>query len=119
MVWNVNEELIMEWYVYVFDINTRKIKEHNVFNHYDFRKACAKIAKKIKDREEFEQQIKSELMYYYWSKCEWEVVVDSFPPYGKPEKIDVYDQIMLNFDRFIDYVWRSRKALAEYAEKKR
>ena len=75
-------------------------------------------------------------MYYFWSKCEWEVVITDWPthitveeieelneelsryearwhrkPYslnvGLPvqKKVSVYDQVMMNWDIFVEYVW--------------
>lgn len=45
------------------------------------------------------------MKYYFWSKCEWEIII--CPWVGKADdiKIDVYDQLMLNWDKFVDYVW--------------
>ena len=72
-------------------------------------------------------------MYYFWSKSEYEIVITSFPPYiDKKEiekltktnkkireavnldtgkKIDIFDQIMINQDKFIDYLWNNKKLL--------
>lgn len=46
-------------------------------------------------------------MYYFWSKCEWEIILSDFPPSKKfqEKKVDVYEQVMLNWDIFINYVW--------------
>ena len=132
----------LEWNVFVSDFNTDKIEVHNVFDHYRFMEDLIKINKKCKDNfNVFANEVKRSLMYYYWSKCEWEVVVTSFPPYinekellrlneerkeriekygrfirtdvdlitGK--KIDVYDQVMLNWDNFITYLWNNRRLI--------
>ena len=130
------------WNVFVENINDRKIEVHNVFNHHSFMKDLIKINKKHKDDfYNFAKEVKHTLMYHYWSKSEWEVVVTSFPPYinekeflrlnlerderiqkygrfiresvnletGK--KVDVYDQVMMNWDHFINYLWENRKEL--------
>ena len=78
-------------------------------------------------------------MYYFWCKCEYEVIITSFPTYitmneldrlnderwshkdrygtdyvrinVNPDtgaKIDIYTQVMNNFDIFCDYVWNSK-----------
>lgn len=78
------------------------------------------------------------MMYHYWSRSEWEVILTSWPThmrldelsklnneaevhqknYGREpyslvvnlstkEKIDVYDQITMNWNIFIDYLWRN------------
>ena len=103
---------MLEWNVYVSDFNSKKIETHNVFEHGRFWDDCCKNWKKNKaDKEAFAEQLRRDLMYYYWSKCEWEVVVQSWPSGRGEMKIDVYDQIMLNWDKFVDYVWECGKEL--------
>lgn len=103
---------MLTWNVYYHNFNTRRIETHNVFNHYRFWEDCIKNVKKNKDdREAFEKQLKQDLAYYYWSKCEWEIILSAWPPRNDfdDEKIDVFDQIYLNWDKFADYVWENRK----------
>lgn len=52
-------------------------------------------------------------MYYFWSKCEWEIIISGWPPRDdfNDAKIDVYDQVKLNWDKFVDYTWDHRKEL--------
>lgn len=57
---------------------------------------------------EFKEKLRKELMYWFWSKCEYEVVISPWVGRNKEEaevKIDIHDQVMLNFDRFVDYCW--------------
>lgn len=116
------------WNVYTHNFNTNNIEVHNIFNHSALLNKIKELTKKYKDnKEEFEKELKSWIMYYYWSKCEWEVIITSFPAYIEKEeldrldkevvkyrtsinlysgkKIDVYDQIELNWDIFFNYVW--------------
>lgn len=103
----------MEWYVYISDFNARKIKKYNIFNHYGFHNDCIEIAKRGITKEEFQEEIRRSLMYFYWSKCEWEIILSDFPSHKdfREEKVSVYDQIMMDFDKFIDYVWDHRNEL--------
>ncbi len=83
-------------------------KIFNIFDHPGFAESVKKDYKKYKtDREEFEKRLKSELRYYFWSKCEYEIILSPWPPHGddKDKKIDVFDQIEMNWDRFREYVW--------------
>ena len=103
----------LEWNVYRLDINKREIVTYNIFDHYYFLKGCVKAAKKH-TRFEFADAVKSELMYYFWSKCEWEILLADWtePEYMKSQKkIDVYHQVELNFSQFIDYLWANRDEL--------
>ena len=94
-----------QWFVFVDDFNHRHIEKFNIFDHHFFSKGCDKIFKDNKDNKEvFAEEIRRELMYYFWSKCEWEVIVKSMF-YDNDKKIDVYQQVMLNYDSFINYLW--------------
>ena len=131
------------WNVIEHDINGRKIDVYNVFEHGSFAESLLQIKKKYKTFEEFAEQVRRELQYYFWSKSEWEVIVTTWPPYidGKEldrlnkereehikefgqfrfehvnvetgVKIDVYDQIMLNWEQFITYLWENRKLITK------
>jgi len=149
------------WNVYYGDFNAREIKVYNIFNHWGFYDACVKVKKKYgNDREEFDREIRGWLMYYFWSKCEWETVITHWPDgelyelrkdmtlgetcdafrnagvdlsesdtfrmkndrpvtvrvylrdYVKEDlKIDVYDQVVNNWDIFINWLWDHRSEL--------
>lgn len=98
-----------EWYVFINDdFNGKGIGKFNVFNSVKFRKGLLDIKKKLKKGVELDikQEIKNELMYCFWSKSEYEVLIGPLFNRGISEwqKVDVYDQVMLNFDKFADYV---------------
>ena len=127
----------LHYYVYIENFNKKCIEKYNVLSDH-FVKLLKAKTNSIKDREEFAKEVKSVLMYNFWSKCEWEVIITDWPThitvdelnrlqkeldeytatYGHPpyalsvdlrvaEKIDVYDQIMLNWDIFINYLWEN------------
>lgn len=100
------------WNVFYEDFNARRIVTYNIFNHGGFYDDCCKAAK-LKTKEEFEEAVKRSMRYYYWSKCEWEIILTAWPPRENfhDEKIDVYDQVMMNWDVFIDHLWENRGAL--------
>ena len=116
----------LEWYAYYEDFNGKKIVPFNIFNHSRFSKDIKEEFKKNKDNfEEFKERLQRNLQYYYWSKCEWEIILSAWINSGcVPEvKIDVYDQVMLNFDLFAKYVWdfytsRRRKQTIKTNDKK-
>lgn len=99
------------WNVIIGGTNSRKIEVHNVFDHYGLWNDLIKAKRKCKgDRAVFEEELRRSMMYYYWSKCEWEVIVDHWPHHDswQEEKIDVYDQVKMNWDIFADYVWNNK-----------
>lgn len=122
--------MMFEWNVYVKDMNHREIKPYNIFKHGRFVNEIEEIIEQYgNSKEEFATQVKSALMYYFWSKCEWETVITSWPPritkeeldrlnaemdreyyslsprLETAEKIDIYQQVMLNWEHFINYLW--------------
>lgn len=107
---------MLTWNVYIENFNLRKIEPYNVFRHSGFCNSVRMAAKKCsEDREAFINELRHELMYYFWSKCEWELILTSWPPAERfnDEKVSVYDQVWLNWDRFCDYVWENRKELSK------
>lgn len=48
--------------------------------------------------EEFRRFIRNTAQYHWWSKCQYEVIVSSWPPGFGEDKIDVYDQVLHNLD---------------------
>lgn len=99
----------MIWNVYVEDFNRKQIGTYNIFNHYSFNEDVKKAYKHHKDDfHAFSQAVKNSLMYYFWSKCEWEVILSDWPPSKQFDslKVSAYDQVMMNWDVFIQYVWK-------------
>ena len=96
----------MEWYVLKYDNGYQTVKNYNIFNHGRFRQDLEKILK-ISDRNDFEKQLNDTLMYYFWCKAEYEIVV--FPWCGIDRtngvKFDIYEQIKMNWKPFVEYVW--------------
>ena len=129
----------LEWNVFYHNINKNKIETLNIFKHSRFNDDVQKALKKIKDKSEFAEHLRRDLFYYFGSKCEYEVVITTFPPYitmkeldklneerashkeryerdyvrlnvglDTGAKIDIYTQVMNNWDLFLDYVWNSK-----------
>lgn len=129
----------LKWIVYYYSCNKNEIKTFNVFDHKNFSRDVGNYLKKCKDKNEFSDHLKRALLYYFWSKYEWELIITQFTPritiaeldrlnrereshvkaYNRDYvtisvnldteiKIDVYMQIMNNWDIFVDYVWNSK-----------
>ena len=102
---------MLKWNVYTSDFNGKRIVVDNIFEHGGFTADCKKNAKKNKDKEAFAEQLRRDIMYYFWAKCEWEVMIGDLFRDEVKIKVDVYDQVCLNWDLFVDYVWENRKNL--------
>ncbi len=121
----------LEWNVYIQRMGNDQIRAFNVFDHRGFLNDMKKLLKKDLDRASFSEELKRAAMYYFWSKCEYELIITSWPAHIKPAelsrlnseaktcarysvdlditvKVDVYQQLQLNWERFIDYVLSSK-----------
>jgi hypothetical protein len=129
----------------VFNESSGEIKVINIFEYsYTFLKDLLEAKRKYKDNfEQFADKVRSSLQYCFWSKCEYETIITSWPPYIESEeldrinkekadmlakgracyreavnlnvayKIDVYTQVMMNWDRFIDYIWNNKHLITK------
>ena len=68
------------WNAYCGDFNSGEIRTVNIFDHYGFFHDCVKAAKKFKDdKDGFADSVRGSLMYYFWAKCEWEIILGHWP----------------------------------------
>ena len=126
-----NNELT--WNAYIEDRNANTIKVFNIFNSFRFISDIIKANNKYKNDFEFLQEVRSSLMYAFWSKAEYEVIITSWPPHiekeeferltkedirfrtwvnlSMGEKIDVYNQVMINWEAFKLYLLTNRKLI--------
>lgn len=96
----------MKWYVMLFDYSKGKVVPYNVFDNVRFSRDVETILSTSgHTRESMSDILSHAAAYAFWSKCEYEYVVSDWPPSGRSEKIDVFDQLKCNWDRFVDYVW--------------
>lgn len=97
--------------MFIYDMDCREIRKYNVLNHYSFSKEVDELLHKTSiSKEEFQDKLRSSLMYYFWGRSEYEIVIYPWCGGGEKEskKIDVYTQIMMNWDKFVEYVWEIR-----------
>ena len=104
---------MLEWNVYWEDFNNKQIVVRNVFAlSHSFITYLKEDVKKFKRKEDFIEQLQKDLRYCYWCKSEYEVIITSWPSKEEcDKKIDVYKQIMINWDKFAEYVWENRKLI--------
>ena len=102
---------MLHWNVYIENANRDKIEVYDIFQFRCLEEDLKQIKREYKDnKKEFEERVRSQLMYHFWSKCEWETVLTALiNPKDKTieKKIDVFNQIELNWKVFIDYVWEN------------
>lgn len=133
----------LTWYIINYDFNSRKIEAVNLFEYnWVFLKSLLEAKKKYKDSFiDFAEEVRSALQHEFWSRCEYETIITSWPPHIDSEeldrlneernkkliegysvyrqnvnldvsyKIDIYTQVMMNWDRFIEYVWNNKQLI--------
>jgi len=98
-----------KWYVFFHSHIDKAIKQFNIFDHPTFAAKFEKIRKKKLDKDEFAEEIRSILFYHFNSKYEYEVIIGALSNHRKDDeeiKVDIYSQVMLNWDVFIDYIYQ-------------
>ena len=64
----------LTWLVKYFDCNAQKITDYDVLRYRE--DDIKKLKKKCSTKEEFAEELRRELMWSYWSKCEWELIIE-------------------------------------------
>lgn len=99
----------LEWNVLMRSLDRNKLEVYNVLRE-DLLDDIEKLIKKPYTREDLERCVKIWGRHHYWSKVEYEVVIrDMFDHFE--EKIDVWKQIEINFDRLMDYLIKELELL--------
>lgn len=88
---------IIPFFVINENVNSKSFEPYDVMPYLV---NCYNDAKKRNEHpktvDEFEDFIKNSSMYMYWSRCQYEVVLKSWPCGDHEKKIDVHWQIMMN-----------------------
>lgn len=64
----------LSWKVKNFDCNRQLIKDYDIFKYRE--DEIKKMKKKCATKEEFAKKLRSELMYHFWSRCEYELIIE-------------------------------------------
>lgn len=101
----------MEYNVFYHDPNKKQITTFNIFRHGGFREDIYEHLRTYDDKTEFAEKVERSLLYYFWCKSEYEILIRAWCGGNGDEekKIDIYSQVMLNFDKFVDYVWSNKR----------
>lgn len=102
---------MMEWNVYFADINRLNIYSLNVFKHQGFYNSLKNDINICSfDKNEFEKKLNKNCIYYFSAKCEFEIILTCNPEWDRfnKKKIDIYDQLRMNWDKFVNYVWDNK-----------
>ena len=75
---------MVEFNVINYDINSRKFEFYNIIPYLT--KCYNKSKNKPKTFDEFKEFIKSESMYQWWSRCEYEIILSPWPYLSSPSE---------------------------------
>ena len=64
----------MSWLVKNFDCNAQVIKDYDVLKYRE--DDIKKMKKKCATKEEFAEELRKEFQWQFWSKCEWELIIE-------------------------------------------
>jgi len=94
--------------VIIEDINRKEFIPYDVIPYLV---SCYnKAEEKPSTFDEFKKFIERKAMYQWWSRCQYEIIISSWPSTrGTEEKWDVYKQVMMNIDVVTDLVMKSVK----------
>lgn len=96
----------LKWYALYWDSNDNTLKTTNVI-HEALIAEVKKAIKKGYDSIAIRNIVKSYLVWHYWSKCEWEVLVSPLFTRKAEEdevKIDIWTQLEPNLDVITEYL---------------
>lgn len=64
----------LSWLAVYYDCNADKIKYYDIFKYRE--DDIKKLKKKCATKEAFAEKMRRELMYYFWSRAEWEMIIE-------------------------------------------
>lgn len=95
---------MIEYRVITWDFSTDRVEHYDIMP-YLYRRLEEKRKKRqivLKDLtlEKLKEFIDDESKYQFWARCQYEVILSSWPPRenGRKHKMDVYEQIHMNLD---------------------
>lgn len=65
----------LKWIVYWNNFNSNKFETFNIFEHYRFKDSINTLLSKCETKDEFSKKVQMELMYNFWSKSEYEIII--------------------------------------------
>jgi len=97
----------LEWYALKYDTNKKRIVNYNILSDELAKSIIKQMQKKeIHNLEDLKSCINNWMLYYYWTKSEFELAVTNL--YDKnlenAEKVDIYSQVKPNLDRIAEYI---------------
>lgn len=102
-----------KFYAFYHSFNGDELKPYNIITESLIKDMVKNVGKKYYDldtskydvldsKKKFMRLLEHELMYRYWSKCEWEFICSNWTGKDFEQKVDVYDQLKPNLEVIAD-----------------
>lgn len=119
---NVINNTHLQWFVFRDNCNSKKLEVFNIFDHGrffdDIKDAMYNFIMNNFSKNEFITKVDRMILYYFGFKVEYEIIISQVIGENYYEKIDIRNQIHLNWDRFIDYLFDVCNSLKCFADVK-
>ena len=93
------------WKVWIWSFNQDELMPYDVGCRFVDEVDSDRLSSLPRSYAELEDYLRSKACYYFWSKCEYEMIVTGWPQQKNEAKIDVCTQLRLNWDRFVKAFW--------------
>ena len=101
--------------VLLWNFNSDRIEHYDILPYFRERLNERKKTRSKKMREnfpvpetqgEYREFVKSESMYRFWGRCEYEMICHGWPVAKNDQKLDIHEQVMMNMDVISEILWR-------------
>lgn len=87
------------FYTIIYNANSKVFEPYDIMPYFiEQYKKNKKKKKQPITFDEFKEFVEGNSLYMYWSRCEYEIILSSWPCEDRQEKIDIHQQIMMNID---------------------
>lgn len=88
--------------VMVWEINSNQLIAYDVLPYFRNQYANCKKKDRPSTKEQWEAFVKRWGKYNFWARCEYEIIITSWPVQDKRVKVDVWQQIEPNIDLIVE-----------------
>lgn len=92
--------------VWIWNFNHDELESYDVVPRFvDSIKRYIKPKDRPKTKEDLADVLMADARYMFWSKCEYEMIIHGWPEQKNDKKVDVFQQLQLNWLLFVDFFW--------------
>lgn len=104
------------FFVLSWDFNKKKVEYYDVLPYFidEYNEGTLLHGKILKTFNDYKMFIIRASKYQFWSRCQYEIVVEGYPSQGKQEKIDIHQQIMANINTITELFIKCKNSLKKH-----